>query len=61
MTKILKIALPLLVLMGALLVAIWLFATRPSADQNPPGENVTLVKVRVLEPVTRRVVPMHQK
>lgn len=56
MTKILKIALPLLVLMGALLVAIWLFATRPSADQNPPGENVTLVKVRVLEPVTRRVV-----
>jgi RND family efflux transporter MFP subunit len=56
MTKILKIALPLLVLMGALLVAIWLFATRPSAEQNPPGENVTLVEVRALEPVTRQVV-----
>jgi RND family efflux transporter MFP subunit len=56
MMKILKIILPLLVVIGALLIAIWLFATRPSADQNPPGENVTLVEVLTLEPVTRKVV-----
>ncbi|MCP4198781.1 MAG: efflux RND transporter periplasmic adaptor subunit [Proteobacteria bacterium] len=56
MMKILKVVLPLLVLIGATLIAIWLFATRPSADQNPPGENVTLVEVLTLEPVTRKVV-----
>ncbi len=56
MKKMLKIVLPLIVLLGGLWIAIWLFSTRPSADQNPPSQKFTLVETTALESVTKQVM-----